>query len=63
MKKHQALQAEVAGHEPRINNVCQSGKDMVKDGHFAADTITTKIDELKDKWQALKVMEGLRLFL
>lgn len=54
MKKHQALQAEVAGHEPRINNVCQSGKDMVKDGHFAADTITTKIDELKDKWQALK---------
>ncbi|RUS85999.1 hypothetical protein EGW08_006269 [Elysia chlorotica] len=46
--------AEVAGHEPRISNVCQSGKEMIRDGHFAADTITTKIDELQDKWQALK---------
>jgi len=54
MKKHQALQAEVAGHEPRINNVCLSGGEMVKGGHFAADTISGKIDELKDKWQALK---------
>ncbi|GFO16769.1 spectrin alpha chain [Plakobranchus ocellatus] len=54
MKKHQALQAEVAGHEPRINNVCQSGQDMIRGGHFAADTITQKTTELKDKWQALK---------
>ena len=55
MKKHQALQAEVAGHEPRISNVCQSGDEMVKGGHFAADTITGKIEELMDKWRALKV--------
>jgi len=54
MKKHQALQAEVAGHEPRISNVCQSGDEMVKGGHFAADTITGKIEELMDKWRALK---------
>lgn len=55
MKKHQALQAEVAGHEPRINNVCQTGTDMIKEGHFATDTIKTKIVDLKEKWHALKV--------
>lgn len=54
MKKHQALQAEVAGHEPRINNVCQSGQEMIKGGHFAADQIDNKTKDLKDKWQALK---------
>lgn len=56
MKKHQALQAEIAGHELRISNVCQTGNDMIKGGHFAADTIHSKIDELKEKWQALKVL-------
>ncbi|XP_067662527.1 spectrin alpha chain-like isoform X1 [Haliotis asinina] len=54
MKKHQALQAELAGHEPRISNVCDVGKDMVKEGHFAEDTINQKIGELQDKWQTLK---------
>lgn len=55
MKKHQALLAEIAGHEPRISNVCQTGNDMIKEGHFAADTIREKTTELKDRWQALKV--------
>ncbi|KAL3872184.1 hypothetical protein ACJMK2_040130 [Sinanodonta woodiana] len=54
MKKHQALQAEIAGHEPRINNVCQQGEDMVSDGHFAADEIQNKISDLHDRWQQLK---------
>lgn len=55
MKKHQALQAELAGHEPRINNVSQQGAEMIKDGHFAADEIQDKISELEDRWQTLKV--------
>ena len=55
MKKHQALQAELAGHEPRINNVCQQGAEMVNDGHFAADEIQDKIKDLEERWNALKV--------
>ncbi|CAG5135132.1 unnamed protein product, partial [Candidula unifasciata] len=54
MKKHQALLAEIAGHEPRISNVCQTGNEMIKEGHFAADTIRETTAELKEKWQALK---------
>ncbi|XP_070531768.1 spectrin alpha chain, non-erythrocytic 1-like isoform X3 [Ptychodera flava] len=54
LKKHQALQAELAGHEPRIKVVCQIGQDMVSEGHFASDDIQLKILGLQDKWQQLK---------
>ena len=55
MKKHQALQAEVAGHEPRIQNVAQSGQEMIDEGHFAAEDIKEKVNGLEDKWKNLKV--------
>lgn len=55
MKKHQALQAEIAGHEPRINNVCTHGNKMTDDGHFASEEIQQKIEEIQDRWQQLKV--------
>ena len=55
MKKHQALQAELAGHEPRINNVSQLGGEMVNDGHFAAEEIQGRLGELEDRWKTLKV--------
>lgn len=32
LKKHQALQAEIAGHEPRIKAVTQKGHAMVEEG-------------------------------
>ncbi|XP_062606729.1 spectrin alpha chain-like isoform X6 [Saccostrea cucullata] len=54
MKKHQALQAEIAGHEPRISNVCSHGNKMMDDGHFATEEIQRKIEELQDRWQQLK---------
>ena len=57
MKKHQALQAELQGHEPRINNVSKQGGEMISDGHFAADEIQEKIDDLQQSWQSLKVCE------
>jgi len=56
MKKHQALLAELSGHEPRIGTVCGQGEQMVKEGHFAGDDITSKIHELQDKWNGLKVI-------
>lgn len=32
LKKHQALQAEIVGHEPRIKAVTQKGDAMVEEG-------------------------------
>ncbi|XP_077865919.1 spectrin alpha chain, non-erythrocytic 1-like [Saccoglossus kowalevskii] len=54
LKKHQALQAELTGHDSRIKAVCQTGHDMVNNGHFASDDIQLKILGLQDKWQQLK---------
>ena len=54
LKKHQALQAEIAGHEPRIKAVTQKGNAMVEEGHFAAEDVKAKLSELNQKWEALK---------
>ena len=42
-KKHQAMMAEIEGHEPRIKEVTQNGQEMIKEGHFASDDIQHKI--------------------
>ena len=55
MKKHAALQAELAGHDCRIEEVCIHGNDMINDGHFAADDIAQKIGGLNDRWNQLRV--------
>ncbi|KAG8447987.1 hypothetical protein GDO86_015185 [Hymenochirus boettgeri] len=54
LKKHQALQAEIAGHEPRIKAVTQKGESMISEGHFASDEVKVKLRELNDKWGSLK---------
>ncbi|ESO09912.1 hypothetical protein HELRODRAFT_156368 [Helobdella robusta] len=54
IKKHQALLAEISGHDSRITSVCSQGENMVKEGHFAADDIIRKVKELRDKWEILK---------
>lgn len=33
LKKHQALQAEITGHEPRIKAVTQKGEAMIEEGN------------------------------
>ena len=54
MKKHQALQAEIGGHDPRIQNVCDQGKEMVDEGHFASEEIEKRCQALTDRWNNLK---------
>lgn len=51
IKKHQALQAELNGHEPRIDEVCHEGESMIEDKHFASKDIQERIDDLKSRWE------------
>lgn len=53
-KKHQALMTEIAGHEPRVRAVCDNGVQMIDNGHFAAEEIKEKIDDLDQKWLDFK---------
>ncbi|RWS27338.1 hypothetical protein B4U80_10632, partial [Leptotrombidium deliense] len=54
IKKHQAVMAEINNHEHRIRSVCNSGEEMMNDGHFASDEIQKRIFSLNEKWQHLK---------
>ncbi|ROL47439.1 Spectrin alpha chain, non-erythrocytic 1 [Anabarilius grahami] len=54
LKKHQALQAEISGHEPRIKAVSQKGEAMIDEGHFAAEDVKAKLQELHNRWDGLK---------
>merc|ERR1719412_3462894 len=54
IKKHQAMQAEINNHEPRIDAVSQTAQKMVEDGHFASDEIKARLGQLHDHWNQLK---------
>uniref|UniRef100_A0A8C1PPQ0 Spectrin alpha, non-erythrocytic 1 n=1 Tax=Cyprinus carpio TaxID=7962 RepID=A0A8C1PPQ0_CYPCA len=54
LKKHQALQAEVSGHEPRIKAVTQKGEAMIEEGHFAGEDVKAKLQQLHNRWDGLK---------
>uniref|UniRef100_A0A8C2BUU6 Spectrin alpha, non-erythrocytic 1 n=1 Tax=Cyprinus carpio TaxID=7962 RepID=A0A8C2BUU6_CYPCA len=54
LKKHQALQAEISGHEPRIKAVTQKGEAMIEEGHFAGEDVKAKLEELHNRWDGLK---------
>lgn len=54
IKKHQAVLAEINNHENRIAAVCQSGQQMLDDGHFASEEIKQRIGTLNDHWTQLK---------
>uniref|UniRef100_M3XK81 Spectrin alpha chain, non-erythrocytic 1 n=2 Tax=Latimeria chalumnae TaxID=7897 RepID=M3XK81_LATCH len=60
LKKHQALQAEIAGHEPRIKAVTLKGQAMVDEGHFASDEVKMKLNDLNQKWEGLKAKASQR---
>nr|CAD7598155.1 unnamed protein product [Timema genevievae] len=54
MKKHQAVLSEINNHENRMAAVCQSGQQMLDDGHFASDEIKQRVGALNDHWTQLK---------
>ncbi|KAF5401772.1 Spectrin alpha chain non-erythrocytic [Paragonimus heterotremus] len=53
IKKHQAVSAEVTGHQPRIQDVVQEGNAMIAAQHYAANDIAKRIKELEDDWKNL----------
>lgn len=54
IKKHQALTAEIANHEPQINQVVRNGEEMMERGHFLAGEMREKLTSLKMAWAALR---------
>lgn len=58
LKKHQALQAEISGHEPRIKAVTQKGEAMVEEGnHLTWFSVKCKLS--KNQFSFSQALGGL----
>ncbi|KAH0952782.1 hypothetical protein HN011_011760 [Eciton burchellii] len=53
-KKHALLEADVTSHADRIDGITQAAEQFVKSGHFDADNIKTKQDQLQGRYSALQ---------
>ncbi|XP_074649217.1 spectrin beta chain-like isoform X2 [Tubulanus polymorphus] len=54
IKKHQALQSEIAIHEPIIASVSADGRKMIDRDHFASDEIARRLKNLNGELEDLK---------
>lgn len=53
-KKHALLEADVTSHADRIESIAQAAEQFVKQGHFDADNIKSKQDQLQARYSALQ---------
>lgn len=49
----QALENEIASHEPQLMSVVAVGDDLVQHQHFGADRIQDRLQEILGMWQHL----------
>ncbi|XP_028393281.1 spectrin beta chain, non-erythrocytic 1-like isoform X3 [Dendronephthya gigantea] len=54
LKKHEAMEDEMTGHEPVVEQVKATGQQMVENGHYASDTITSRLSNLDNKWASAR---------
>ncbi|XP_032452714.1 spectrin alpha chain isoform X2 [Nasonia vitripennis] len=53
-KKHALLEADVASHQERIASIAQAAEQFVAGGHFDADNIRQKQQQLQGRYSALE---------
>lgn len=59
-KKHALLEADVGSHADRIDSITQAAEQFVKSGHFDADNIKAKQEQLQGRYAALQRPMSLR---
>ncbi|XP_065563390.1 spectrin beta chain-like isoform X3 [Artemia franciscana] len=60
LKKNQSLRTEIDNHEQRIHSVCNNGQKLIDEGHVDALEFSERIEDLLDRWQALKEAVDVR---
>lgn len=48
------MEDEVTGREPVVEQVKATGQQMVENGHYASDTITSRLNNLDNKWASAR---------
>jgi spectrin beta len=48
------MEDEITGREPVVEQVKATGQEMVENGHYASDTITSRLGNLDNKWASAR---------
>jgi spectrin beta len=60
ISKNRALEDELAAHEQQLMSVIRVGDDLINAGHFGAENIQQRIQEILTVWDNLKELQSLR---
>uniref|UniRef100_T1HWC3 Spectrin beta chain n=1 Tax=Rhodnius prolixus TaxID=13249 RepID=T1HWC3_RHOPR len=60
LSKHKALENEISSHEPQLVSVVSVGEDLVKQGHFGAERIQSRLNDTLDSWKHLQELVAFR---
>ncbi|XP_036895269.1 spectrin alpha chain, erythrocytic 1 isoform X2 [Sturnira hondurensis] len=60
LNRHRVIQADIANHEPRIHLITERGNKMVKEGHFAAEDVASRVNSLNENMQSLRARAARR---
>lgn len=48
------MEDELAGREAEVEQVKRTGEQMVENGHYASDTITSRLTNVDNKWASAR---------
>jgi spectrin alpha len=54
IQKHEAFEAEVAAHYNAIVALDECGNELIRNGHYAAQKVQERLDEIHRLWEELK---------
>lgn len=53
LSKHKALENEISAHEPQLEAVLGVGDELVSSGHFGAEKVQERLNEIRSAWKHL----------
>ncbi|XP_059087816.1 spectrin beta chain-like isoform X3 [Tigriopus californicus] len=53
LSKHKSLETEIRAHENQLQMSIKQGQDLIDQGHFGADKVQTRIDDVMSMWSQL----------
>ncbi|CAL8259021.1 unnamed protein product [Lota lota] len=60
LSQHRALEDETAGRAAHLQLSVRRGDQLVADGHFGADKIRERIQDIQEQWAALEHLSAVR---
>ncbi|XP_045479704.1 spectrin beta chain isoform X5 [Harmonia axyridis] len=60
LSKHKALENEISAHEPQLEAVLGIGDELVSTGHFGAEKVQERLNEIRSAWKHLIDLAAFR---